>query len=239
MNKIENLQLFWESTTLFGRRDSSTDTVVHLLAAQLRRDISIGALAPDTKLKVGDLCVRYGGSANSFREALTQLANEGLVEANPQRGFRVASATQDDLKDITRVRAEIEMLGLDWAIQHGDLAWEGRILAAYHSFSRLCALAQQDPTSYAIEWDEAAGVFHAALVSASDSPRLIGFQRLLFLQSRRFRYAALVEGRIDLGRALGELKVVVDATLERDGATARKLLGAYILREVGEETAAH
>jgi hypothetical protein len=32
---------------------------------------------------------------------------------------------------------------------------------------------------------------------------------------------------------------VVDKTLDRDGATAPRLLGAYILRDVGEGIAAH
>ena len=92
---------------MFGRKNSDSDTVVRLLAAQVRRDISIGVLAPDAKLKIDELRQRYGGSAHYFREALTQLTSEGLVEASAQRGFRVASATQTDLEDITRLRAEI------------------------------------------------------------------------------------------------------------------------------------
>jgi len=214
---------------VFGRKNQDSDTVVRLIASQVRRDISVGVLAPDTKLKIEDLRSRYGGSAHSFREALTLLAAEGLVEANAQRGFRVASATQTDLEDILRLRAEIETLGLGWSIKHGDLKWEGQLVAAFHTYSRLCAQAATDRAAYAIEWDEAARQFHAALTAACHSPRLIDFQDRLFTQSRRFRYAALMEDRIDLEAETAALDGVVKATLARDADTARARLSAQIL----------
>lgn len=214
---------------MFGRKTQDSDTVVRLIASQLRRDISIGVLAPDTKLKIDELRQRYGGSAHSFREALTLLASEGIVEANVQRGFRVASATQTDLEDISRLRAEIETLGLGWSIKHGDLRWEGEVLAAFHTYSKLCMQTDGDRPAYAIEWDEAGRHFHATLVAACRSPRLIDFQDRLFTQSRRFRYAALVEGRIDLRAETGDLEKVVQATLARDADRACEHLSNQIL----------
>lgn len=214
---------------MFGRKTTDSDTVVRLLASQLRRDISIGVLAPDAKLKIDELRQRYGGSAHSFREALTLLASEGLVEANAQRGFRVASATQTDLEDISRLRAEIESLGLGWAIKHGDLRWEGEVLAAFHGYSKLCSQVAADRAGFAIEWDEAGRNFHATLVSACRSPRLIDFQDRLYIQSRRFRYAALVEGLIDLEAETRDLGALVQATLARDADLARTLLSRQIL----------
>ncbi len=218
---------------MFGRKSSDSDTVVRLLAAQVRRDISIGLLAPDAKLKIDELRQRYGGSAHSFREALTQLASEGLVEASAQRGFRVASATQTDLEDITRLRAEIETLGLGWSIRHGDLRWEGEVLAGFHTYSRLCAQADADRSALAIEWDEAGRQFHATLVSACRSPRLIEFQERLHVQSRRFRYAALIEGRIDLAEETRGLRSVVEAAIGRDADKARDALSQHILGVLG------
>lgn len=214
---------------MFGRKSQESETVVRLLAEQVRRDISVGLLAPDSKLKIDELRQRYGGSAHSFREALTHLASEGLVEANAQRGFRVASATQTDLEDITRLRAEIETLGLGWSIKHGDLRWEGELLAAFHTYSRICAQARSDRDGLAIEWDEAGRQFHAVFVSACRSPRLIEFQNRLYIQSRRFRYAALVEHRIDLNAETNDLRQVVDASIARDAVIAQASLSKHIL----------
>ncbi len=83
---------------MFGFKNDDAATVVQFIAEQVRRDISFGVLPPDSRLKIEDLRQRYGGSAHSFREALTLLANEGIVEASSQRGFRVASASQADLE---------------------------------------------------------------------------------------------------------------------------------------------
>ncbi len=107
-----------------GTKDG--DTVVAMLAAALRRDISFGALLPDQKLKIEALRQRYGGSNHSMRESLRLLSAEGLVEATAQRGFRVTSATQEDLRDICLVRGEVEKIALGLAIAQGDTAWEGQ-----------------------------------------------------------------------------------------------------------------
>ncbi len=125
---------------LFGRKEGEEDTIVSLVASALRRDISFGVLTPDAKLKLDDLRGRYGGSNHSIREALRILSTEGLVEAEAQRGFRVSSATEADLIDILRLRTEIECTALDWALQNGDVAWEGRVVAAHHALRRASAL---------------------------------------------------------------------------------------------------
>lgn len=225
---------------MFGRTKNDTASVVRFLAEQVRRDISFGVLAPDTKLKIEELRQRYGGSAHSFREALTLLAADGIVEANAQRGFRVASATQADLEDIARLRAEIECLGLRWSMKHGDVAWESVLVAANHTLARAEQNLSSDPESYALEWDEAGRAFHAALVSACRSPRLIDMQARLYDQSRRFRLAELKEGRIDLGASRASHDAIVAAALEGncDSAVAalqRDILGALAAKGDGSQ----
>lgn len=214
----------------WGRDDSAT--VVRLIAEQVRRDISFGVLPPDTKLKIEELRQRYGGSAHSMREALTLLASDGLVEANAQRGFRVASATQADLEDITRLRAEIECLGLKWSMAHGGVRWEGEVMAAGHALSRAVEQLASDAEGFALEWDEANRDFHARLVSACGSPRLIAIQARLFDQSRRFRLAALREGKLDLHAQKKAHEAIVQAVLAHDEEEAGRLLDEHILGTV-------
>ncbi|MEA3132568.1 MAG: hypothetical protein QOG17_414, partial [Gammaproteobacteria bacterium] len=44
---------------------------------------------PGEPLRIGELCKRLDASQGAVREALSRLTSEGLVEARPQRGFRV------------------------------------------------------------------------------------------------------------------------------------------------------
>ncbi len=205
----------------FGSTDHQDTTVVGLIVSSLRRDISFGLLAPDSKLKIGDLRIRYGGSNHSVREALRILASEGLVEAIAQRGFRVASASEHDLRDISDVRKEIEVIGLRRSIENGDLGWEGRVIAAHHALGKIEELVASEPSDLnALEWDESVRTLFATLVAACGSPRLIEMQRKYFDQSRRIRLAALREGRLDFNARAERRQAIVEAILKRNAHAA-------------------
>ncbi|WP_422375209.1 GntR family transcriptional regulator [Roseibium sp.] len=210
---------------LFSGKSSEDNTIVELLASALRKDIAFGKLLPDQKLKINELRTRYGGSNHSMRETLRILSSEGLVEATAQRGFRVTSATEDDLCDIQLVRLQIETVALSRAIAIGDVAWEGRVIAAHHALQKAEQQVTENPDDLtALEWDKACGAFAAVLIEACASPRLIDLQRKFFDQSRRFRLAQLREGKLDWPSRRTRQKALLDAVLRKDEAMALSLL---------------
>ncbi|MDA5557810.1 GntR family transcriptional regulator [Shimia sp. MMG029] len=218
---------------IFSGKKTEDATIVELLASSLRRDIAFGTLLPDQKLKIEALRSRYGGSNHSMRETLRILATEGLVEATAQRGFRVTSATEDDLRDIQLVRIEIERIALARAIALGDVAWEGRVIAAHHALQKAeAAVAGAPDDLVALEWDEACRTFAQALIAACDSPRLIDLHRKFFDQSRRFRLAQMREGKLDWEARKARQKSLLDAVLTREESTALTLLQADIEAEL-------
>lgn len=218
---------------MFGWDNGDQATVVNTLAAALRRDISFGVLPPDQKLKIEDLRVRYGGSKHSLRETLRLLSAEGLVEAIAQRGFRVTSATPDDLSDIALVRTALEKVALSRAIALGDVHWESRVVAAHHALQKLeSRINQQVDDLVALEWDEACRAFSAALFDACHSPRLIDLQRKYFDQSRRFRLALLREGQLDFEARRSRQQSLVEAVTGRDTDAAVELLAQDINAEL-------
>jgi GntR family transcriptional regulator, carbon starvation induced regulator len=219
---------------LFGGRKSEDDTVVEMLASAIRRDISFGVLRPDQKLKLADLRQSYGGSNHSMRETLRILSSEGMVEAISQRGFRVTSATEDDLRDILLVRLEVEKLGLKRSIERGDVAWEGRVIAALHAVSRADTVVQDNPDDVtALEWDEACRDLSMALISASGSPRLTDMAAQFYGQSRRFRLALLREGRIDFAARASRRDLLQNAVIAREEQRALQVLEDEIGADLG------
>jgi DNA-binding GntR family transcriptional regulator len=219
---------------LFGGRKSEDDTVVEMLASAIRRDISFGVLHPDQKLKLADLRQSYGGSNHSMRETLRILSSEGVVEAISQRGFRVTSATEDDLRDILLVRLEIEKLGLKRSLDRGDVAWEGRVIAALHAVSRADTVVQDNPDDVtALEWDEACRDLSMALISASGSPRLTDMAAQFYGQSRRFRLALLREGRIDFAARASRRESLQTAVIAREEQRALEILQDEIGADLG------
>lgn len=221
---------------IFKRTPGEDDSIVAMLASALRRDIAFGALMPDQKLKIAQLRQRYGGSNHSMRETLRLLSAEGLVEATTQRGFRVTSATEEDLRDIIMVRGQIESAALELALQQGDVQWEGRVMAAHHGLRKAEAAVAATPDDLtALEWDEACKAFTATLIEACGSPRLIDLQEKFFNQSRRFRLALLREGRLDFARRKTRQQALLDAVLERDVQAALAVLAEDIEAELRAE----
>jgi DNA-binding GntR family transcriptional regulator len=219
---------------LFGGRSNDDDTVVAMLASAIRRDISFGVLPPDEKLKIEALRQAYGGSNHSMRETLRMLAAEGLVEATSQRGFRVMSATQEDLEDILLMRLQTEKLGLSRAMARGDVAWESKVVAAFHALSRAEAAVNANPDDVtALEWDEACRAASETLLSACGSRRLIQVAGKFYNQSRRFRLALLREGRIDFPARADRMANLQSAVLGRDEARALALLEDDIRADLG------
>ena len=66
----------------------------------VRRLIVTGACQPGEKLTVAALAKRLGVSAMPVRAALRQLAGEGLVDADPNRGARVRVLTAEDIRNL-------------------------------------------------------------------------------------------------------------------------------------------
>jgi len=73
------------------------------IAAQIRREIARGALAPRERLRPErELAEAYSVSRSTVREALNQLSNEGLVDIKRGSGTYVAP-TQSDVADLAHM----------------------------------------------------------------------------------------------------------------------------------------
>ncbi len=95
------------------------------VADQLRAEILEGRLKPGEWLRQERLAQEHGVSQMPVREALKQLASEGLVEHVPYRGARVVQFSADDVEDLYACRAFIEGLAARFAavnILAGELA---------------------------------------------------------------------------------------------------------------------
>jgi GntR family transcriptional regulator, carbon starvation induced regulator len=207
----------------------SAHTLTEQVLALLREDILSGQLAASEKLRMRELCTRYGVGASPLREALARLTADGLVANESNRGFRVASVSVAEFLDVTENRKRTEGLALEQSIAAGDDAWEGRVLADYHQLRKLEASHRSssklnDP---AFEWERRHRNFHQALISACPSPWLLHFDRLLVYQFDRYRrMVTLKSGTTRAGRE--QEQALVDAALARDAKAASRILRTHI-----------
>lgn len=193
----------------------------------LRADLLACRIPPGKKLKIQDLCERFSVSLGAIREALSRLTSEGLVVAEPQRGFRAAPISAADLIDLTMVRVEIDTLCLRRAISIGDVNWEVRLVAAAHRLARTPEYAKGDAARSNAKWVEAHAAFHLALIDGCDSPWLIHLHSLLYAQSERYRQLSVpfAVRRRNVDR---EHRAIVKAAIARDAEAAAHLLTAHL-----------
>lgn len=85
-----------------------TYSLVELAVERLRREILSGRADPGERLVEEQLTRRLGISRAPLREAMRLLAQQGLVEHIPRRGARVATLSDDDVRELYEVRDVLE-----------------------------------------------------------------------------------------------------------------------------------
>jgi DNA-binding GntR family transcriptional regulator len=85
---------------------------------ELRRAILSGRYQPGERLIEDRLSEELGISRVPVREALRQLAGDGLVEVRPNRGATVANVSNDTARDLIEVRATLEGLNAKLAARN-------------------------------------------------------------------------------------------------------------------------
>lgn len=85
---------------------------------QLRDEIVSGALPAGTVVKDAEVAARLGVSITPVREALAQLAAEGLIDIAPNRTRKVTSLTQKGALELVDVMAVLACAGFEWGIDN-------------------------------------------------------------------------------------------------------------------------
>jgi DNA-binding GntR family transcriptional regulator len=192
----------------------------------LRADLLNGVLNPGDKLPMVELANRFSVSQSVVREALTRLAEQGLVVATPQRGFRVRELSVEDMVGLTESRVEIESVALRLAIERGDVYWEKEIVAAYHHLERTPVVDADG--RFHEPWAAVHHDFHRALTTGCNNARLHGVVLALRDSAelyRRWWWALADDRQRDLPAEHRQLK---DLTLARDADGAIEALTYHI-----------
>ena len=180
--------------------------------ARLKSDLLSGRVFPGEKLKINELALQLTVSPGAIREALSRLVPEGLVISRDQKGFVVAPLSIDDLKDLTRLRCDIEELALRHSLAAITVDGEITLITLGHRLRRTprkLPLGAPNP-----DWVALHEMFHQAFVSACGSPRLLALHAQLYQQSERYR---IMSAHVDLGRDVeSEHQALVEAALSRD-----------------------
>lgn len=135
----------------------------------LRARILSGDLAPGAALVQAALAQDLGVSLTPVREALRDLATEGLITFSPHRGATVTQLDLDDALEIYRIRLQLEPDAVERAVPAATPAL----------LDEAERLIDEMAVSDGARWIELNLEFHTLLLSPANSPRLFGILRSL------------------------------------------------------------
>jgi DNA-binding GntR family transcriptional regulator len=99
---------YWHTRRVSNHGELESHSLVDLALDRLSREILSGRTDPGERLVEEQLTRRLGISRAPLREALRLLAQQGLVEHIPRRGVRVATLSDDDVRELYEVRDVLE-----------------------------------------------------------------------------------------------------------------------------------
>ncbi len=214
------------NVTAFKRRKEFGKTLASDIAHRMRSEIVTCGLKPGEVLKFDALRLSYGASFTTLREALTNLAAEGLVVAEEQRGFKVAPVSIADLVDLTHARILIDVDLVRHSIENGGDDWEIAVISSIHRLGIIEGRAVEDYADNP-EWKVAHREFHESLVAACGSPTLLGIRQSLFERAERYRNISARLGPRPRDK-VGEHRALMKAAIGRDADRACELIARHI-----------
>jgi DNA-binding GntR family transcriptional regulator len=202
-------------------RDSSLRDQV---TGALRAALIAGRMRPGILYSAPVLAEMLGVSPTPVREAMQELAKEGLVEVARNRGFQVTAVSDRELDELAAVRRLIEVPTMGAVAEACDESMSGE-------FSRLrqvardleAAAAAEDLLSY-MQLDTE---FHTSFLALHGNTELVSLVRGLRGRSRLYGLEALARAGT-LVTSTREHRRMIDLATARDRAGLEALTHAHI-----------
>jgi DNA-binding GntR family transcriptional regulator len=187
----------------------------------IRASVTTGSIQAGEIYPISYFATQLGVSASPVREALFDLAHEGLVEVVRSRGFRVVVVDEHDLDEIFELRLMLEAPSV--AKLAGRLDGDQIRTARDHARQIEECARKRDVVGFL----EADRLFHTCLLQALENKRLADIVGRLRLQARLYGLPHLAETG-ELMDSAREHSRILDAIEAGDGARAEILMRSHI-----------
>jgi DNA-binding GntR family transcriptional regulator len=187
----------------------------------LRAQIISGELRPDTLYAIGQIAEQLQVSVTPVREALLDLAKEGLIEMVRNRGFRIRVLTDHDLDEILQLRLMLEPRAIREIT-------ERRLVTDFAALRELCA--RTESAAQAGDWVAFLHTdrdLHLELLAHLDNARLVEIVGQLRDQSRLYGLDHIA-GTHDFLNSTREHDALLDAVEEGHADQAERLTAQHI-----------
>jgi DNA-binding GntR family transcriptional regulator len=187
----------------------------------LRDEILTGRVVPGTLLQEVPLAESLGVSRGPLREALSDLAAEGLVTITPRRGAVVTQLTKGEFLEAYQVREVLETLGARLAV---PAITDGELARMDGAIARMGEAAERRDVDLFFDANNA---FHGVLMAASRNRKLVEIHERLITQMGPYRRpSARLRGNLE--GSIAEHRAILEAVRARDAERATALVLQHV-----------
>ncbi len=218
MEKLENYLI--QQPSSHGKSQSLTRR--EEAYERLKDALQHAGLEPGEPLSEVKLSKLLGISRTPVREALHQLAQEGMVQVIPGRAVTVASRSLKDVLDVVHMRSLLEP---ELARLVAESASPEHITRLQHAIQEMMAALHNDDYS---RWSKADVIFHETMHRACPNP-LLG--ETIVLLRNRVHHLANTDSRRNPARLIActeEHRLVVDAIANHDAKAAEEAMRDHL-----------
>lgn len=190
--------------------------------AALRQAILDFQLKPGQRLVERELIEQLGVSRTTIREALRELASEGLVTVIPQRGAMVSAPSLDEAMDLYEIRAALESLVVKHFVERASDDEVAALQATVEELAEVTA-STDDVRALLTAKDK----FYAVLIPGARSGALQQLIDGIRARVQMLRATSLSNPGRPL-EVVDELRAVADAVARRDADRASELCAAHV-----------
>lgn len=195
--------------------DSQQHSLKSHAYSQIKEAILNGTLEAGSQTSVPALSDALGVSRTPVREALTELANEGLVSFERNRGVRISALDGYDVEEIFDLRILLEVPATYRMVQFLGSRRDEFVLELKREYEAMQDNIDDEPTF--MEHDS---MFHKIILDHSGNKRLSSFVQELRDQVRSLGLSTVGHSR-SLGEVLEEHKLILAAVEAGDAEMAR------------------
>jgi len=198
----------------------SRGTTAEEVASVLREMIMDGSLTPGEQLREEGLSEQFDVSRRTIKDALGVLARERIVRHYRHKGARVVLFSEDDIRDLYRVRRTLE----GSAARRAKELTDADLQDLADAFGALTAATRSGSSGEIVRCDLA---FHQAVVGLNGSPRVNEFFAGIAVEMRyalSILEATYQESSRRPSAALAEHGQILTAFRKRDATKAARLL---------------
>ncbi len=212
---------------VFGADDLAVEimSTPNNLAFQIRRqledEINAGQLLPGDALDERELAQRFGVSRTPVREAVTQLAAQGLLTTAPRQGVYVARMSIQELLGLFELLAEIEGVCAKYCARRLTEALRSQLTEIHQNSLRFVE------TDDALGYSQSNVDFHEALYRGCRNAFLAEQLRSIRRRTQMYRQNSFLQpGRMRI--SYDDHQRVLDAILAGDEKAAQQQMIEHI-----------